>query len=62
MEPRAIRLSGNAVVAVLDGMSPALLEFLVRAFFPIYDPPVKFTQLADGPVFGPRSLSDTLRH
>jgi SGNH hydrolase-like domain, acetyltransferase AlgX len=53
---RAIRLGGNALLAILSIISSVvLLEFLVRAFFPIYDPSghVKFVQLADGTLLGP---------
>jgi SGNH hydrolase-like domain, acetyltransferase AlgX len=55
MNLRAIRLGGNALLAILSIISSVvLLEFLVRAFFPIYDPSghVKFVQLADGTVLG----------
>jgi SGNH hydrolase-like domain, acetyltransferase AlgX len=57
MKPRAIRLGGNALLVTLSTiLSLILLEFLVRAFFPIYDPSghVKFIQLADGTLLGPR--------
>jgi hypothetical protein len=56
MKLRAITLGGNALLAILSIiLSFVLLEFLVRTFFPIYDPSghVKFVQLADGTLLGP---------
>src|ERR1700747_2541528 len=51
------RLVANSLLFAFSIIfSVILLEFLVRAFFPIYDPSgyVKFYQLPDGTVIGPR--------
>jgi hypothetical protein len=57
MKLRAIRLGGNTLLAIFSAiLSLVLLELSIRAFFPIYDPSghVKFIQLVDGTVLGPR--------
>src|SRR5262245_57963872 len=56
MKRWAIRLGGNALLVVFSIiLTVALLEFLVRTFFPAYDPSgqVKFIRGADGTVLGP---------
>src|SRR5689334_4606255 len=57
MARAALRLGINVFLAILSIiLSVMLLEFLVRAWFPVYDPSgqVKFDRLPDGTTIGPR--------
>jgi hypothetical protein len=60
MKLAMIRPAQNALLVILSLLlSIILLEYLVRAFFPIYDPSgqVKLVQLADGTPIGPRGAT-----
>jgi GDSL-like Lipase/Acylhydrolase family len=58
MQRQATSLAGSAILAVLSiALSLVLLELLIRALFPIYDPSghVNFHRLPDGTQIGPRA-------
>ena len=60
MKFATIRLAQNAILVILSLLlSIILVEFFVRAFFPIFDPSgqVKIIQLADGTPIGPRGAT-----